>query len=406
MEVFCGIDWAERHHDVAVVDAAGRVLGRRRIADDAGGFTELTALLAEHAGGAPAAVDVAIETGRGLLVAALRAAGHRVFAINPKAVDRYRDRHAVARAKSDPGDARVLADILRTDADRHRPLPGDSELGQAVAVLARAHQDMVWARTQDANRLRSLLREFFPAALNAFPDLTTKTALAVLAAAPTPTAAAGLSRANLTDLLHAAGRGTRPAEAGRLVEVFAATQLRQPPAVEAAMGQAVVAITATLAAANESIKGLEAALDAAFDQHPDGETLRSLPGLGLILAARVLSEFGDDPTRFTDAASRRNYAGTAPITRASGRSRVVLARHIRNKRLADACYLWAFAALTKSAGARAYYDTRRAAGDRHNAALRRLGNKLLGQLHHCLTTGQTYHETLAWPPPSSNHIAA
>jgi len=386
------------------------VLARRRIADDAGGFTELTGLLAGlvggHGGGEPSVVDVAIETSRGLLVAALRAAGHRIYAINPKAVDRYRDRHAVARAKSDPGDARVLADILRTDRDRHRPLPADSDTARAVSVLARAHQDMVWARTQDANRLRSLLREFFPAALSAFPDLTTKTALTVLAAAPTPTAAAGLSRANLTDLLHAAGRGTRPAQAGRLAEVFTAAQLRQPAAVEAAMGQAVVAITATLSATNESIKGLEQALDAAFDQHPDGETLRSLPGLGLILAARVLSEFGDDPTRFTDAASRRNYAGTAPITRASGRNRVVLARHIRNKRLADACYLWAFAALTRSAGARAYYDTRRAAGDRHNAALRRLANKLLGQLHHCLTTEQHYDETLAWPQPTTDHLAA
>jgi transposase len=406
LEIFCGIDWAERHHDVAVVDAAGRVLARRRIGDDAAGFTELTALLAEYAEGQPTVVDVAIETGRGLLVAALRAAGHRVFAINPKAVDRYRDRHGVAGAKSDPGDARVLADILRTDRDRHRPLPADSQTAQAIGVLARAHQDMVWARTQDANRLRSLLREFFPAALTAFPDLTTRTALAVLAAAPTPAAAAGLSRANLTDLLHAAGRGTRPADAARLAEIFAADQLRQPPAVEAAMGHAVHAIAATLTATTQSIKNLEAALDAAFNQHPDGQTLRSLPGLGLILAARVLSEFGDDPTRFTDAASRRNYAGTAPITRASGRSRVVLARHIRNKRLADACYLWAFAALTKSPGARAYYDTRRAAGDHHNAALRRLGSKLLGQLHHCLTTDQHYKETLAWPPPTNNQIAA
>jgi len=329
-----------------------------------------------------------------------------VFAINPKAVDRYRDRHGVAGAKSDPGDARVLADILRTDRDRHRPLPADSDLAAAVGVLARAHQDAVWARVQDANRLRSLLREFFPAALTAFADLTTNTALAVLAAAPTPTAAARLSRANLTDLLRVAGRGTRPTEAARLAEIFTVDQLRQPPVVEAAMGQAVRAIVRTLTAANQSISDLEAALAAAFDQHPDGEILRSLPGLGPILAARVLSEFGDDPTRFPDPASRRAYAGTAPITRASGRSRVVLARHVRNKRLADACYLWAFAALNRSPGARAYYDTRRAAGDRHNAALRRLASKLLGQLHHCLTTSRPYDEALAWPQPDTTPAAA
>ena len=402
MEIFCGIDWAERHHDVAVVDQTGRLLGRRRISDDLAGFSDLTALLVEHAGeqGEPVTgVPVAIETDRGLLVAALRAVGHPVYAINPKAVDRYRDRHAVSGAKSDPADALVLAHLLRTDRHAHRPLPADTEQAQVVRVLARAHQDAIWARRQDANRLRSLLREFFPAALTAFPDLTTRTALTVLAAAPTPAAAAALTRANLTGLLHAAGRGTRPADAARLADIFAAAdQLRQSTEVETAMGAAARAIVRTLAAANQSVHELELALADHFEQHPDAEILDSLPGLGLVLGARVLGEYGDDPTRWPDAASRRNYAGTAPITRASGRSRIVLARHIRNKRLADASYLWAFTALTKSPGARAYYDTRRAAGDTHNAALRRLASKLLGQLHHCLTHRQPYDEHHAWPP--------
>ena len=402
MEIFCGIDWAERHHDVAVVDQTGRLLGRRRISDDLAGFSDLTALLVEHAGEQGeqvTGVPVAIETDRGLLVAALRAVGHPVYAINPKAVDRYRDRHAVSGAKSDPADALVLAHLLRTDRHAHRPLPADTEQAQVVRVLARAHQDAIWARRQDANRLRSLLREFFPAALTAFPDLTTRTALTVLAAAPTPAAAAALTRANLTGLLHAAGRGTRPADAARLADIFAAAdQLRQSTEVETAMGAAARAIVRTLAAANQSVHELELALADHFEQHPDAEILDSLPGLGLVLGARVLGEYGDDPTRWPDAASRRNYAGTAPITRAPGRSRIVLARHIRNKRLADACYLWAFTALTKSPGARAYYDTRRAAGDTHNAALRRLASKLLGQLHHCLTHRQPYDEHHAWPP--------
>jgi transposase len=402
LEIFCGIDWAERHHDVAVVDQTGRLLGRRRISDDLAGFSDLTALLVEHAGEQGeqvTGVPVAIETDRGLLVAALRAVGHPVYAINPKAVDRYRDRHAVSGAKSDPADALVLAHLLRTDRHAHRPLPADTEQAQVVRVLARAHQDAIWARRQDANRLRSLLREFFPAALTAFPDLTTRTALTVLAAAPTPAAAAALTRANLTGLLHAAGRGTRPADAARLADILAAAdQLRQSTEVETAMGAAARAIVRTLAAANQSVHELELALADHFEQHPDAEILDSLPGLGLVLGARVLGEYGDDPTRWPDAASRRNYAGTAPITRASGRSRIVLARHIRNKRLADACYLWAFTALTKSPGARAYYDTRRAAGDTHNAALRRLASKLLGQLHHCLTHRQPYDEHHAWPP--------
>jgi transposase len=406
-EIFCGIDWAERHHDVALVDGDGRLLAKRRISDDLAGFSDLSALLADYRGSDTfVPVDVAIETDRGLLVAALRAAGHRVFAINPKAVSRYRDRRSVSGAKSDPGDALVLADLLRTDRHAHRPLPADTvELG-ALRVLARAHQDAVWHRQQTTNRLRSLLREYFPAALVAFSDLTSRTALAVLTAAPTPAAAAALTRANLVDLLHAAGRGTRPADAARLVEIFAAEQLRQPGPVEQAMGTAATALLTALRGADQAVRDLETALAPSFEHHPDAEIIDSLPGLGLVLGARVLSEFGDDRTRFTDAASRRNYAGTSPITRASGRSRTVLARHIRNKRLADACYLWSFSALTKSPGARAYYDARRDAGDNHNAALRRLANKLLGQLHHCLDTRQTYDEALAWTTRTPELAAA
>jgi len=396
-EIYCGIDWAEKHHDVAIVDAAGRLLAKRRIPDDLAGFTALSALLAEHSGAEQfTPVDIGIETDRGLVVAALRAAGHRVYPINPRAVSRYRDRHGVSGAKSDPADALLLAQIMRTDREAHRPMPHDSEQVGAVRVLARAHQDAVHARQQTANRLRSLLREFFPSALQAFPDLTTRTALAVLAAAPTPTAAAALSRAALTDLLHAAGRGTRPAEASRLAEVFAAPQLHQQPAVEQAMGAAVSALVTSLHGADQAVRELEKALAPSFEQHPDAEILDSLPGLGLVLGARVLGEFGDDRSRWPDAASRRCYAGSAPITRASGKGRVVLSRHVRNRRLADACYLWAFSALTKSPGARAYYDRRRKAGDTHSKALRRLSNKLLGQLHHCLATGQTYDENAAW----------
>ncbi|MGB8651367.1 MAG: IS110 family transposase [Mycobacteriales bacterium] len=366
-EIFCGVDWAEDHHDVAIVDSAGALLVKRRISDDVSGFGDLTSLLAEHTGtDVFVPVSIGIETDRGLLVAALRAAGHVVVPINPRAVSRYRDRHGVSGAKSDPGDALVLAQIMRTDREVHRALPDDSEQVMALRVLARAHQDAVWARQQTANRLRSLLREFFPAALQAFSSLHSRTALTVLAAAPDPTQAARLTRANLTDLLHAAGRGTRPAEAARLAEIFSAAQLHHPAAVEAAMGVAVRALITLLAADDQAVRELEKALEPSFESHPDAEIIDSLPGLGLVLGARVLSEFGDDRTRWADAASRRCYAGTAPITRASGKGRVVLARYVRNRRLADACYLWAFSALTKSPGARAYYDQRRAAGDTHN----------------------------------------
>src|SRR3954466_10272143 len=210
MAVFCGIDWAEDHHDIALVDQDGTLLAKRRIGDDAAGFAALLQLLADAGDDAAAPIPVAIETSHGLLVAGLRAAGRRVFPINPMSVSRYRDRHSVARRKSDAGDAFVLANILRTDLAAHRPLPADSELAQAIAVLARAQQDAVWQRTDAHNKLRSLLREFYPAILAAFTDkrggILRPEDRAVLAAAPTPAAAAKLSTAQLRTLLVGAGR--------------------------------------------------------------------------------------------------------------------------------------------------------------------------------------------------------
>jgi transposase len=209
-EILCGIDWASDHHDVALIDREGTRLGRRRISDDAAGLGELVSLFAAHGGGR-GMVKIAIETERGLLVTSLRAAGYAIYAINPKAVDRYRDRHHLARGKSDAADAMVLAHILRTDAHLHRPLAAGSPAARAVEVLARAHQDLVWSRQHEVNRLRSLLAGYYPAALAAFGDLTTRTALAVLAAAPTPAQATRLGVEDLLDLLAGdAGAARRP----------------------------------------------------------------------------------------------------------------------------------------------------------------------------------------------------
>src|SRR6202167_170146 len=194
MDVFCGIDWAEDHHDIALTDRDGQLLARRRISDDAGGLAALLGLLAEHGDSAGDPVPVAIETPRALLTACLRATGRKVYPINPMAVARYRDRHSIAGRKSDHGDALVLANVLRTDLHAHRALPADSELAQAIAVLARAQQDAVWDRTQAHNRLRSHLREYYPAFLAAYASadggIMRPDARTILAAAPTPAAAA------------------------------------------------------------------------------------------------------------------------------------------------------------------------------------------------------------------------
>ena len=406
MEVFCGIDWAEDHHDIALVDDDGGLLARRRISDDAAGLGQLLDLLAEHGDSAEDPVAVAIETPRGLLTACLRATGRKVYPINPMAVARYRDRHSVAGRKSDHGDAVVLANVLRTDAHAHRPLPADSELAQAIAVLARAQQDAVWTRTAAHNKLRSHLREYYPGFLAAFADRQGRHHAVRGPRNPGRRPRPGRCRrhspsARLRALLREAGRNRGiDAEATRLREAFRAPQMRQLPLVEQAMGRQTLALLGQLNAACHAAADLEQAVIESFNQHPDAGIITSFPGLGPLTGARVLAETGDDRSRFADAKGLKAYAGAAPVTRASGKTTAVLHRRVKNQRLAAVGYLWAFSALTASPGARNHYDKRRAAGDRHAAAQRNLFSRLLGCLHHCLATGQQYNEKSAFPPPA------
>jgi transposase len=395
-EVFVGHDWAEDHHDVHVQDGEGHQLAKARLADGVEGIAKFHALLAEHVED-PAEVVIASETDRGLFVAALVAAGYQVYAVNPASTAKYRTRHSTSGAKSDPGDAKVLADLARTDRHNHRPVAGDSELAEAVKAIARAHQGLVWTRQRQTNQLRSTLREFYPAALEAFPDLASSDALAVLKVAPTPTQGRRLSRSKIAAALRRGGRQRNIDR--RTIEIQTALrteQLQAPALVTDAMGSIVASLVEVIDTLRTQIGQLEQQLDVHFEAHPDATIIRSLPGLGMILGARVLAEFGDDPNRYDDAKCRKNYAGTSPITKASGKHRVVLARYARNKRLADACYQWAFAAITASPGARTFYNQRRAAGDTHHRALRSLANRLVGLLHGCLRHHTPYNEHTAW----------
>ncbi len=402
MQITCGIDWSERHHDVALMDEAGTVVCRLKIGTGLAGFTELMTAIAEHSP-EPIGVPVAIETDKNLLVAALQAAGMTVYAVNPRAVARYRDRHGQSGKKSDPGDAAILANILRTDRPVHRAMPSVTESALAVKSLARQHQEAIWALHQLNSRLRSVLLEFYPQALQAFPNLKHKAALTVLAAVPTPAAGLKLTSKKVVALLHRCGRRNDPKLAQQILTDLKTPTLRQPVAVENALGVTVTTLLRISVQMQAAVQELEAAMAKAFDAHPLAPVLSSAPGLGPVLAARILAEVGDDPARFTTAGGLRAFAGTAPVTRASGRSRgYVKARKVRNRRLGDACHWWAFSMLTKSPGARALYDHRRAVGDHHNAALRNLANKLVGRLWWCLTQNQPWDEAAAWP----EHVAA
>jgi transposase len=403
--LFVGDDWSEENHDVELMDASGRTLARVRLKEGAAGMTRLHAMIGEHAGEAEPVVRVGIEIDRGLWVMALTAAGYEVFAINPLQTSRYRDRHQVSGGKSDAGDAHVLADMVRTDSHQLRQVAADTPAAQAVKVVARAHKTLIWERARHVNRLRHQLLDFFPAAVEAFDDLDAPDALELLAKAPEPAAAAKLTTAQVAAVLRRAGRRNIADRTAVIRAAFRSPQLAQPPQVTRACASVVRALTAVLAALNEQITVMEAQVDAHFLQHPDAEIIMSQPGLGHILGARVLAEFGDDPARYASAKARKNYAATSPITRKSGKKKIVLARYVHNDRLVDALDRQAFCALTASPGARAYYDRQKARGISHHAALRQLANRLTGILHGCLKDRTLYHEETAWPHSASPNIS-
>jgi transposase len=375
------------------------VLVKARLPEGVAGMARLHALLAGQFGDTdPDEVEVVvgIETDRGPWVAALVAAGYLVFAVNPLQASQYRKRHAVSGAKSDAGDAHVLADMVRTDSHQLRPVAGDSAEAEAIKVVTRMHKTLIWERTRTTQRLRHALREYFPAALEAFEDLDAADTLELLTKAPDPAAAARLTTAQITAALKRARRRSIADKAARIQAALRAEHLGQPAVVTAAYAASTRALVAVLAVLNEQVTGLQGQVEAHFGRHPAAEIILSQPGLGPILGARVLAEFGDDPDRYASAKARKNYAATSPITRASGKKKVALARYIHNDRLIDALMSQAFAALNASPGARAYYDKQRARGADHNPALRQLANRLVGILHGCLKTSTHYNETTAW----------
>jgi transposase len=398
--LFVGDDWAEDHHDVEVQDQAGRRLATARVMEGVEGVAKLHALFARHGGEdlEPEQVVVGTETDRGPWVQALLAAGYQVYAVNPRQAARFKERYATSGAKSDRGDAHALADMVRIDRAQLRPIAGDSQQAQAVKVVARAHQSLIWERTRTFQRLRNTLREYFPGALTAYAalELTSTDALELLVKAPTPEAGRKLTKAQISSVLARHRRHNRDQKAAAIHKELREPQLAVAAPVAAAYAAAATAHARLLLALNEQIDALEVEVKAHFRAHPDAEIYLSMPGIGEIVGARVLAEFGDDPERYADAKARRNYAGTSPITRASGKKRVVAARHIHNDRLIDALMFQASKAIVVSPGARAYYDKQRERGVGYNAALRQVANRLVGILHGCLRNGALYDEATAW----------
>jgi hypothetical protein len=407
VRLYVGDDWAEEHHDIEVMNASGKVLAKKRLPEGVAGITRLHELIGRYLGEgeADAEVVVGIETDRGPWVAALVAAGYAVFPVNPLQASRYRERHGVSGANSDGGDAHMLADMVRTDSHQLRPAAGDSAEAEGIKVVARMHKTMIWERTRAVQRLRHQLREYFPAALEAFEDLDAPDTLELLGSAPDPARAAKLTRAQVSAALKRARRRDIIDKADAILAALRGEQLAQPETLTAAYAATARSLIAVIVTLSQQVTALQEQVRQHFGRHPDAEIYLSQPGMGAITGARVLGEFGDDPHRYAHGKARKNYAATSPITRASGKKKVVTARFVHNDRLVDALNAQAFSALTASPGARAFYDDLRARGLEHNDALRRLANRLVGILHGCLKTRTVYNEVTAWghrekPEPS------
>ncbi|MEV0292863.1 IS110 family transposase [Nocardia sp. NPDC050710] len=407
--LFVGDDWAEDHHDVEVHDEQGRSLKSARLPEGMEGMARLHELIARFLPDRsdPGQVLVCIETDRGPWVRALVAAGYQVYGVNPKQAARHRELISLSGAKDDKTDARTLADMLRTRRHQLRQVAADSDIAEAVKVAARAHQTLIWERTRHMLRLRAALREYFPAALAAYKPLGLAggDTLELLAAAPDPDSAARLTLGQITAALKRARRHDTTVKATAIMSALQTPQLGQPAVVTAAYATSVRASAAVLTTLNEQIKLTETEVKACFGRHPDAEIYLSLPGMGPITGARVLAEFGDAAGRYADAKSRKNYAGTSPITRQSGKTKTVHARFVHNDRLVDALHMQAGAAILHDPACRAYYDELRAREVGHSASLRHLGNRLVGILHACLKTRTHYNQTTAWSH-RYQHLAA
>lgn len=389
--VFAGIDWAEEHHDVCVVDEQGRVLWRRRIGHTPAGVRELRDAIARTEPD-PRQVAVGIETGRGLLVRELIDAHYVVFPINPKSAERFRDRRAASGRKDDRLDAEVLAQAVRTDRASLRALLPDSPEALEIATLARDHANLTRQQTRLRNQLRSALLEYFPAAVGAF-ELDAKSSVAFLARYAEPEAAARLSAATVARFL----RGQRAnrdaaAKAEAIVAALRAPALRARPEVARAKARLVRTLCTQLLALHPAMRAYEHELADLLTRHPEGEIFLSFPGLGIVLASRVLAGTGDNRERF--AAGYGPYAGTAPIVVQSGKRRVVKARIAAPKYFRDAVQQWADQARRWSPWAASYYARHRARGHQHNESTRALADQLLRLLFDLRRLGVRYNEAV------------
>lgn len=383
---FAGIDWGGSHHQLCVVDASGKRRSQLRVTHDVAGLADLDAELARFGNRLP----VAVERSEGLLVEHLQAVGHVVFPVSPRIAARARERYRVAPVKDDRFDAYVLADTLRHEHDRWRPLAVASPLLAEIRALTRDRDRLLETQQATEAQLRAILEAYHPAPVRLFSSVDRQITLSFITDYPTPAAASRLRTARI------AGFCKRNSYTGRvpaqvLAERLRANLLSGAEGTVAGKSFSAQSFTRLLTLLNEQLAEFDDAIAAAVAEHPDAATFASFPGVGPVLTGVLLAEIGEDRTRFPRPEVLLAEAGLAPVTRASGRSRSVRFRYAANGRLREAAMWWAFNSLKVSPwAAHAFRVARDERGQRYHRALRGLAARWTRILWRCWHDGTTY----------------
>ena len=392
MKNFAGLDWGSVEHAACVIDEQGAVVAQLDIKHTAEGLQKFLAQLARIT--APGELPIAIERPSGLVVDTLVAAGHPVVPIHPNVLKACRPRYHAARCKSDPGDAYILADVLRTDGHRFRPLRPASDEIKALRAMARTRDDLVAERVAVANQLRSLLDGFWPGAVAVFRDIDSPIALDFLNRYPTPSSARRLGPKRMASFMARNAYSGRRSSEELLARLHAAPTGLAGDVEEEAKGYMVSALVAVLSTLVAQLKRVTAAVEHAVAQLPAGQVVMSFPRAGKVNAAQVIAELGDDPERFQTENQLAAEAGVAPVTHESGKHRAVVVRFACNKRLRRAITSWADNSRHSSPWAASVYAKARAKGFRHPHAIRVLARAWIRVLWRCWRDGTPYDAAL------------
>lgn len=385
---YVGIDWADDHHDIFITNESGKQIDSFKITNTPEGISAFKDKISNLA--VPKdQVLFAIETPNNLLVDSLLDEGYIIYSINPKSVNRYRDRYRPSGAKDDTFDAMVLSNIIRTDINQFKPIIPNSNLARELKILTQDEQKLVFLKTKLVNQIQSCLKSYYPAALTLFANIEQPVALDFLLKYPTHQIPAFNQLKKILKKHHCHNIEQRTNE---IINILSGSKFFVEEFTVRAKSRMLITLVEQLKMLLLKLNEYKIEINKLFDQHPDSDIFKSLPGAGEKTAPRMLSEFGDNRERFSDKKEIQCFAGTAPVTKRSGKTITVHVRHSCRKQFRNIIYQFAFSSIKQSIWAKKFYEHQRAKGNSHSKAIRALGNKWLKIIFTMWQNNQPYNE--------------